>query len=522
MGEKNKPKEKKEKTQKQPSLKPKAAIDTAKGKLEGRQAAQRAKVKAGLKQLKERISRAPSGKPFSLTTKDKQLLEKAFKESLSKLNEEQIKKKLANYSITRLEKAEELQKGASARVFAKLIEATKENPIDFNYKYKKGDKIRINFQGNEDAEDSFGMRTLFKHHPEIREVKLVQKNKRGKGREGIATRRGLDGNFYFADGSYAPIFSGSEIEIVKVFTNQELENYKKTASTYTVGRTKRSISKKDQAFYRKQYAFVPPNPKDKKAVEAYWKQIDNATNKPARQTAPRVISSKEYVPKSQIEKQFKAKWEEIMRINDKEKLIQMSKEIVFRANDPIVRVPGERAGMRLRSAAALRWALFKRHAALSGYKVYISSGYRSVKHQEKLWYWGLAKRKRMFRKKYPNASEAEIHRKAVSLNRRYVAPPGKSHHNTGGAVDISIYKNGKKIQMHKFTRQNSRAQYNHALTTGDLSALSSKNKKALRARLFLENTLKASAFLGTNYINETWHWNIDKDPRTRRSVYRNV
>lgn len=506
----NDQKETKESQQKHPSLKPKAAADTVKASIEGKKAAQRAKVKVGLKDLKDGISGKSTKEILAFTSNDKKLLEKAFGESVSSLNKEKILKKISDFSIDKLEKAEDLQNGIGAKIFA---------DIEIGYKFKKGDKIKINFHGNEDAEDKYGMRTFFKHQPEIRQVKITQKNRRGKGREGIATRRGLDGNFYFEDGSYAPIFSGTEIEIEQVFTAQELEDYKKTASSYKVDKSTRRISREDQAFYRKQYAFVPPNPKDAKAVKEYWQQIDNSTNKPKRENAPRTLPGAEYIPANQLEKQFKEKWDQIMSINDKLQLWNMRDEILFRENDPIVRVPGERAGMRLRSAAALKWALFKKYSELSGYKVYISSSYRSAKTQERLWYNGLARRKRMMRQKYPNASEAEIHGKALALNRRYVAPPGRSHHNTGGAIDLSVYKNGKKIQMHKF--RGSRDQHTRALA-GDMSGLSSADRVAIETRQFLDKELGASHFLGVNYHAENWHWNTDKDPNTGQYIYRNV
>ncbi len=502
------PEKKESKETQQPSLRPKTAEDTAKANLEGKKATHRARVKAGLSELKDRIT--GKKETFSLNSKDKQLLEKAFGESMKNLSKQKILKKISDYDIDKLEKAEELQEGTGIKVFTNL---------EFDYKPKKGDKLKINFQGNEDAQDHYGMRTLFKHHPEIRRVKITQKNERGKGREGLATRRGLSGNFYFEDGSYAPIFNNTEIEIVKIFNKRELEEYKKSASSYKVEKQTRQISKEDQAFYKKQYAFETPDPKDKKAVQEYWRQIDNAKSKPKRKKAPRTVSSKEYVPQNELEKQFKKKWDEIMSINDKMRLWNMKDEILCRANDPIVSVPEERAGTRLRSGAALRWALFKRYAQLSGYEVYISSSYRSVKHQRRLWYRGLARRKKLMRKKYPNASASEIHRRALALNRRYVAPPGRSHHNTGGAIDLSVHKNGKKISMRKF--RGSRAQYNRALE-GNISGLSSKDRKAIETRQLLDKTLQASHFLGTNYYRETWHWNVDKDPKTGRSIYRNV
>lgn len=67
-----------------------------------------------------------------------------------------------------------------------------------------------------------------------------------------------------------------------------------------------------------------------------------------------------------------------------------------------------------------------------GIKVKVSSSYRSVEHQRDLWNKAL--------KKYGSVKAA----------RKWVAPPGKSNHNHGVALDVSMYKNGKKISQREF------------------------------------------------------------------------
>lgn len=67
-----------------------------------------------------------------------------------------------------------------------------------------------------------------------------------------------------------------------------------------------------------------------------------------------------------------------------------------------------------------------------GLTVRVVSSYRSVEQQKYLWEQAL--------KKYGSASAA----------RKWVAPPGKSRHNAGKAIDIYIYRNGKQVPQREF------------------------------------------------------------------------
>lgn len=67
-----------------------------------------------------------------------------------------------------------------------------------------------------------------------------------------------------------------------------------------------------------------------------------------------------------------------------------------------------------------------------GLTVRVVSSYRSVAQQQYLWDRAL--------KKYGSAAAA----------RKWVAPPGKSRHNSGQAVDIYLYRNGKQIPQKEF------------------------------------------------------------------------
>lgn len=464
-------------------------------------------------------------------------LEKAFDEDFSNLNEEQIIAKISTFSIEKLEKAELEVAGTGAILFARLKEGETLNPISYGRKFKEGEKLVIKFPSKE-SEDHYGMRTLFKNQPQIRKIRITQHGPRGNNKEGMAVRHSWNGNFYFTEGPYkgryAPIFSDTEIEIIDVWDTNERKTAKKGYFIFEFGKDKkdkRGINEEDIDFFRDQYGFEPPsddlnsvktNVKKQLALwHEYFKKIDEGTERkyekrPKRQRKPK-YQKQEFIPRSQLEEQFYTKWREIEQINNPERLMSMVEEITMRPNDPMVLVPGERRGTRLRSGAALRYALFKRYAELKGIEVSISSSFRSTEHQRRLWNKGLAKRMAKLRKRYPGISYKSLRRKAIRLNRRYVAPPGRSHHNTGGAVDLRFYEKetGRKIEMHKF--RNERKAYNYALRTRDLSRLSQNDRLAIKTRIFLEDELNISHFLGVNYYAENWHWNVDG-----RKIYRNV
>lgn len=511
---KQKPKETKERTKipKTPDIK-RAKQTTETTKKHGLRKIPVAQAKRALKTLRLKLAKGANELIFS--AKELPKIEKALGLPLSKLDKKTLRYRIKMLTVEELERAESIEAGTGARLFTTLEKNNKKEPVPLGCKFQKNDKITVHFRNNEVAEDNYGMRHLFKTQPEIRKVYIKQSSKRGKGREGIATRRSLNGNFYFADGSYAPIFTGTEIEVTQVFTKAELDSYKKNSTVYNVGSGKKRYMPTTEAKqYSGYYGIVPPpTTKDIKKNKEYWNKI-NGTDYSQSPRKRSMVKAKEYIPRNEREKQFFSKWREIMSTNSKQKLIDMKDEITLRPDDPIVHIPNERRGMRLRTGAALRYALFKQHAELVGHRITITSSYRSAKLQAKLWYRGLARRMREFRQKYPHLSNREVERRATAENRRFIAPPGRSHHNTGGAVDIRV----SDKPMYKF--RGSRGKYNRALRTGNLSGLSGKDRKAVDTRIYMDRVLLASHFLGTNYFRETWHWNIDR--QNGRNVYRNV
>jgi len=76
------------------------------------------------------------------------------------------------------------------------------------------------------------------------------------------------------------------------------------------------------------------------------------------------------------------------------------------------------------------------YAKATGEKLSLSSAYRSVPHQAKLF----NNKMKTLKKQHPDWSYARVYKEA----RHWVAPPGRSAHNTGLAVDIEYHGRGKK------------------------------------------------------------------------------
>jgi D-alanyl-D-alanine dipeptidase len=126
----------------------------------------------------------------------------------------------------------------------------------------------------------------------------------------------------------------------------------------------------------------------------------------------------------------------------------------------------------------------------TGYTLIINDAWRSAKTQQKIYKRFL----RHFTKKYPGWSNKKIKNEV----KKFVAPfSGKrvSGHMTGGAIDLRLYKNGKRVPMwsSKLTYQE-----NAQSIQPKLPAYMQKN----RAIMF--DALLQAGF--ANYRREFWHW----------------
>ncbi len=120
----------------------------------------------------------------------------------------------------------------------------------------------------------------------------------------------------------------------------------------------------------------------------------------------------------------------------------------------------------------------------------INDAWRPQHIQEEIYQWFM----KQGSKKYPQLSQSEI-KKYVE---KYVAPvKGKfaSGHMTGGAVDLRLWKNGRKIPMviSELTYQENAQSFQSKLPT-----YIQKNRE------IMFNALKKAGL--SNYSKEYWHW----------------
>ncbi len=113
-------------------------------------------------------------------------------------------------------------------------------------------------------------------------------------------------------------------------------------------------------------------------------------------------------------------------------------------------------------------------AQKKGYQLKITSAYRDIQKQRQLW----ENKKEEFRRAHPNWTEKEIE-KAV---RKWVAPPGRSPHHSGGAIDVALI--------------NPR--------TGKSSF--SKDAEGIKLRKELQIIMNTAGW--TRYAREHWHFEI--------------
>jgi D-alanyl-D-alanine dipeptidase len=142
----------------------------------------------------------------------------------------------------------------------------------------------------------------------------------------------------------------------------------------------------------------------------------------------------------------------------------------------------------LRKSVAMKLAHAQKN--LKGVNIVICDGYRPIELQKKIY----EKLYNKIKKKNPKWSEAEVEMKCS----KFIAPVSEGiipPHSTGGAVDITLEKSGKLIDM--------------GTKLGELSVKSVTNskmvsKKARENRKMLVRIMKKAGFI--NYPLEWWHW----------------
>jgi len=125
-----------------------------------------------------------------------------------------------------------------------------------------------------------------------------------------------------------------------------------------------------------------------------------------------------------------------------------------------------------------------------GYTFVINDAWRSPKTQQKIYNRFL----KYFTKKYPSWPKSKV----VKEVKKYVAPfEGKrvSGHLTGGAIDLRLYKNGRRVPM-----WSSKLSYQE-----NAQSIQPKLPKHLQEnRKIMYDALSKAGLV--NYWREFWHW----------------
>lgn len=156
-------------------------------------------------------------------------IEKAFK-----LEQKLTPEILKNLQTNALQGVEGKKNGTLMLLFGEKIEKDKRRVFNykefegakFNKSMAAGDKISVDFKGNTDAYWNIGAGDML---PEtVRKIRVID----DKGNERVSTmRQGLRSGFYDAKG-YIPVFDNYTIEVVEVWDDKQLAEYKKNSAKH--------------------------------------------------------------------------------------------------------------------------------------------------------------------------------------------------------------------------------------------------------------------------------------------------
>ncbi len=464
----------------------------------GAEAVTKARMKLHRKRLKGEISH-PSGTKendweYRFTDLEREKFKKAFGISIKEnATDKSIKRIINELSAEQLIRALKKQPGVLTKLFGKSI--FRKDKLDiyrdmkFGSKLELGKPTEINLHLCEAAYKRLGLKALTARQPGITKI-YVKNLEKGKGRSGYAIR-GADGHFYWEDSKkYAAIY-WAIITPVKILTKAELKE--KGLPTETdwdnmLNTTRKGFSNKSNVRTLKRLTRKGGirSIRTRGYVKAPRRELA-LDNSPVKK--PKLPSTGEYADKPMIKAEFLRRWNEIKKINSMAKLIAMRKRLKRHPHDSLVEFPGSE-GQKLRAPVALCHGMYKRYLQLLSkktgikYTFYLGSGYRDAAKQARLWNIGYGRRFTAFQKKHPTWSYERLHKVTAAENSKWVAKGGTSPHNTGGAQDIIITENGRKLTGFKFKfrgrwiKYDKRRFYIRPRTVYDLALLDEDKRKA--------------------------------------------
>jgi hypothetical protein len=475
-----------EKLRKTPPGTDTAKTKTARLRKTGKKAVMLARMKLHFKRLQGEIDQ-PKGTSlenwdYKFTDTDRAKLKKALGISLRKnASNETIVQNIGALSLDQLLFAQKKEKGSLGRLFGRSITRKKNKdeykPMAYREKFELGKSVEINLKSNQAAYDKFGLKAFTAYQPDLQEMYVYNLDP-DKGRHGTAVR-GKDGHFYWKDtGGYAAIY-WAILTPTEFLTKKQLKDYgieeepdwdNMTCDTNT-GFVSRVPKRKLQVLKRSSVKTPAGTGKTPKYAK---KQVRAKAAAPTtvKKTAPGYIQrtptpapppsvlprGREKLPNGPLGKvEFRKRWAEIKKITNKENLWKYRQKLRMHPRDPLVVVPG--TSKYLRSVTALYFGIYQQYLRIlskeTGKKlrVYLGSGYRSKKTQQGMWDRRYPGKLRKNRAKFPNLPEHKIASMTKAQLQQWMAFPGGSPHNTGGAMDVSIVEDGKYLTGFKFKLQ---------------------------------------------------------------------
>ncbi|MFC1655644.1 D-alanyl-D-alanine carboxypeptidase family protein [Patescibacteria group bacterium] len=515
----------------------------------GSEAVVKARIKLHRQRLKGTIQHPEGTKrsnwEYQFTAPEKEKFKKAFGVAIKKnATGKSIKRTVSGLSAEQLIEGLKKQPGALRRLFGRSI--SRHDKLDiyrdmkFGSKYKLGEPTEINLNLCGAAYRSIGLKALTARQPGI--TKLYVKNlEKGKGKSGYAVR-GADGHFYWEDSKgYAAVY-WAVLTPTKILTKAELKkkglpietDWDNLINTSRTGFTRSQKAETGRIPTQKREAGrVGP----RKRTKAPRKKLalDDAPSKKLR-----LPSTGEYADKPMRRAEFLRQWREIKKVNSMAELIAMRKRLKRHPRDSMVEFPGS-GGQKLRAPVALCHGMYKRYLQLlsaktgNRYEFHIGSGHRPAAKQARWYKIGLDRRYAKLKKKHPKWSEARLLKAAHAENRKWVAPGGGSPHNTGGAQDVAITENGKRLTSNRFrfngrwTRYDKvmcyikpRTVYNLALLDEDKRKTKSEQMENYQFRFFTDLIKQAAEKKLSSRSIKRRIWNSKESAWLRASHVRKI
>lgn len=499
--------------------------ETLKTLNEGRKAVVRARMRRRLSRLKHEFRRAK----FTYTSDASRIVLGANLglDVKKPVTDTRISRRLRNISLRSLLQKEAKVPGTLMNAFVQKIEKEGDKNVMRQMDYgsllliKEGDTLFFDLTRNWSVYQNVGFQKFFEHRPDI--FQIYVKNTY-RGRSGLAQRNPKNGNFYYvrpdgSQGPYAEIFKGY-VEIVK------------------------TVPSKDQVEASKGMVAATRKRRERRRLRQAAKGVPEA-----------------YKASPEKQREFEQRLKEIKETRDRRKLIELAKKYRESASDsePIVQYPNkyDLNGNRIkaRTNTLLVYACFEQSIKLlneqtgSHFKVNLWSSLRTIATQRRIRERTeaaqikdvTAEYKKKFAKKgmdedaikkelaKPKIKEA-IRREGIRRASYLAAKAAKSHHLTGGALDISVteeyevtIKGKKRKRVRNLTNYTFKVDYNKNQTpalirkaiAGDKDAykqLNSHNRKSARAAiaLYKRTGMRDIYPPKTDISSELWHKNIGK------------